>query len=163
MNALVDLGIITSTKGLKGEVKVKALGDSKLLLSLQKFFLSPPTPSIKTLTIESVSKGNKLMIVKFKEINSIEEASELKGKFLQQTADQLPENYFSLSSLIGLEVFSNNGIFLGTVTQLEESKAHDILVVGNKIEYRVPLIKEVIKDINIAKGSIFLRISKDQL
>jgi 16S rRNA processing protein RimM len=85
------------------------------------------------LTVESVRGTDELPIVAFEEVTTRDEAAALNGYVLEVRASDLPEldedEYYPFD-LIGLEVRTPEGGVAGTVTDIVESPAHDLLVVA---------------------------------
>jgi 16S rRNA processing protein RimM len=158
LKPLVDLGVIKRTKGLGGHVKVLPFIEKNLFKPSSTFFLSPPTLSNKKLTIEAVKPANKELVIKFVELNTIEEAKETTGCFLQKSAEELPSGYIPQSELIGCSVFSKEGALLGKLVQVEETPAYDMYVVKNSKEFRLAAIKEIVLEINLAEKKIIVNL-----
>ncbi len=161
MTDFVDLGLIKSTKGLKGEVKVKPLIDAELFKSNKSYLITPPLQLNRKLTIEAVNTSKEPIVIKFKEINSIEEAQTLKGRYLQIPTDDLPDGYYSKDAVIGFKVFSKGGRLIGEVIAMEESIAHDIFVMKvDSKEARFASVKEIILDVDLKNKKIIIDTDK---
>lgn len=165
MKDYLAVGYISQTKGINGEVKVKSLTEKeeRFLQPGNKFFLSPPTEHFSELTIEKAARRRDLLAIKFKEINSIEQATELKGRYLEIPAQKLTRGEYYWHQLIGLEVMTTEGKKIGEIAEIQSSKAHDIYVVKNEKEYSVPAVKDVVKEINLEKGYILIKPIKGLL
>lgn len=159
MKDLITVGYMTDTKGIKGEVKVKNLSDAPgRFAPSKKFLLNPPTSNLLELEIESFYTHKDLIIIKFVEINTLEQAQEIKGKYLEVEAEKLEQGQYYAHQLIGLTVKTIEGVELGRVVEIITSGAHDIYKVrhqGRK-EYLIPAVKEIVKEINIKKGYILI-------
>ncbi len=161
MSSFVDLGVIKSKKGLKGEVKVKAFVGTELFEPEQVFFLSPPIDELKTLTVESIKQAKSHLVIKFKEITSAEKATKIQGHFLQVSSEDLPPDFYSPTELIGAEVNSKDGEFIGNVMDIEYGKAHDFFVVksGSK-KVRIAAVKQMVLKVDIKKKKIVVDLPK---
>jgi|688.fasta_scaffold254151_3 16S rRNA processing protein RimM len=133
---LILVGIISNTKGLKGEVKIKSF--------------THPYISIKNYDIQD-KEGNKyklvnpylsgtLIVSKIEGINSIDDAILLKNKELYTTKDSFQteavDEFFHFE-LIDKQVFDKNNTLVGVISAIHNFGAGDILeinlVEGNKV------------------------------
>ncbi|MDI6717203.1 MAG: ribosome maturation factor RimM [Actinomycetota bacterium] len=146
--------------GVIGEVSVESLTDFperfKAGLTL---YLSPPIEDTRHLTIDSVTKGPRGLIIKFKEINSREEAELISGRDLLvpiEEAVRLPKEEFWVHDIVGMEVYTISGDFLGHITEVLRTGSNDVYIVKNSKEYLIPATQEVIKDISLEKRKILV-------
>ena len=132
MDDYIRVGVITSTHGIKGEVKVYPTTDDinrfeyldRVYLDLGKEY--------KPLRIEQVRYYKQLIILKFKDINDINDIEKYKGKDLlipKDEAIKLNEDEYFIFDLIDSEVYSEDGTKLGIVTEVLTSSANDVYVV----------------------------------
>jgi 16S rRNA processing protein RimM len=64
---------------------------------------------------------------------------------------------FYWAELIGLEVFNQSGIPLGTVTGLLETAANDVLVVGGSRERLIPYVKDhTVVTVDLQRGRMIV-------
>ena len=74
MNKYLELGQIVNVKGLKGEVKVNSFTDDNTKFErIPKVFIKQKN-NLTELEIEKVGYSKNQVIIKFKNINTIEEA-----------------------------------------------------------------------------------------
>lgn len=151
----LKVGVITTTHGLKGGVKVFSLTDTpQRFQELRWVYLNEGGERIP---IQDVKIRPKDIIVYLQGIDSIEKAEKLRGKPLLSDESQrvpLEEDRYYVADLVGLRVVLPDGEHVGTVTRVMETGAHDIYVVealGNGKEWMVPAVKEFVKEINISK------------
>jgi 16S rRNA processing protein RimM len=89
-------------------------------------------------------------------------ADTLRGQWLQvPEADAVPldEDEYYLYQLIGLKVFEEDESYLGTLTEVLETKANNVFIVnGPAGEILVPDISQVIRDINFENGRLVVRL-----
>jgi len=146
------VGQIIKAHGLKGFVEVKAETDNKKRFSLgSKLLLWPPVTEWPYLTIEAVKEKKDRYLLKFAELNSKNEADVVVGHSLviPAAAGEKPENSFWLHEIVGLQVYTDTGAFLGKVTEVIQTGANDVYVVKNDKEYLLPAIKEVVKEVDV--------------
>ena len=163
MENYLELGQIVNVKGLKGEVKVNSFSEnSSRFESLSKVFLKIKG-EIKQFEIERVGYSKNQVIIKFVGINTIEEAEKLRNSYIlidRDSLEKLPEGVYYIADLIGLDVFTDNGDYLGKVDDIYNTGSNDIYVVKNDLGQSklLPGIEEVIKNIDLKSGKIIVNL-----
>ena len=133
MKEYLELGQIVNTKGLKGEVKLNSFAeDNAIFERLPKVFLKSKAETLR----------NAYLLVKRTDL------------------DDLPEGVYYIADLIGLEVYTDKGEFLGKVDDIYSTGANDIYVVKNEMgkQKLLPGTDEVIKETNLAEGKIIVHL-----
>lgn len=163
MKEYLELGQIVNVKGLKGEVKLNSFAeDNEVFERLSKVFLKNKNEMIEK-QIEKVGYHKNQVILKFKDCNSIDEAEALRNAYLlvkRTDLGDLPEGIYYIADLIGLDVYTEEGEFLGKVDDIYSTGANDIYVVKNEMgkEKLLPGIDDVIKNIDIDAGKITVNL-----
>ena len=159
----LEVGKIINTHGLRGEVKIQSWTDSPdVFEDLGYVFVSGKLIDQK-LTIKQVKYQKNNIIVKFDEINTIEEAERYKNCVLTADRDMLgdlPEGVYYIADLIGLKVQTEDGTVLGTVTDVFQTGANDVYEVSrpeNK-PLLLPAIPNVVRRIDLADGIIVVQL-----
>ncbi len=159
----IIIGKVVSTQGNKGEVNVLPLTDSiDRFKNLDNVFLRSKK-SQTILNVEKIRKRNDTVILKLKDIENIEEAKMIVGSFLEverKNAVKLPKETYFIFEIIGLEVYDENNIFLGKVENVISTGSNDVYVVKNKDkeELFIPAIREVVKNVNLEKKRITIKM-----
>ena len=159
----ITIGKVVSTQGNKGEVKILSLTDSTdRFKNLTTVFLRNNN-SRTTLNIEKIRIKEDTVILKLKDIDNIEEAKMIVGSFLEverKNAVKLPKGTYFIFEIIGLEVYTENNIFLGKVENVISTGSNDVYIVKNKNkeELFIPAIREVVKNINLEKKRITINM-----
>lgn len=163
MNDFIRVGVITTTHGIKGEVKVfPTTDDINRFEYLEQIYLDTGT-EYKPLKIEHIKYFKQLVILKFKDINDINDIEKYKGKDLLIPRDKalvLKEDEYYIFDLIDSEVFTEDGTKLGLLAEVLTTAANDVYVVkttDNK-ELLLPSIKECILDVDIEKKRITVHL-----
>ena len=155
------IGKIVNTHGIKGEIRVLPLTDDigrfKNLKSIQL-----DDDRHTKVDIESVKYQNNFVLIKLKDINSINDAEKFKNVYIvvdRSNAIKLPEGSFFICDLIDIEVYDLNKVFLGKIIDILSTGSNDVYVVkdGNK-EILIPALKTVVKEINIQEGKIIVEL-----
>ena len=154
MEQYLRVGVITTTHGLRGEVKVFPTTDSKeRFLELDEVILRTSREET-VLHIEKVRFFKQLVIVKFKEYNRIEEVENLKQAELYVSRDNaapLEEGEYYIGDLIGMKVFTDDGEEFGEISDVMETGANDVYVIDTQKygEVLIPAIKQCILEVDI--------------
>ena len=162
MDDLLQVGVITTTHGLKGEVKVFPTTDEKeRFKELKQVILDTGTGKLD-LEIESVRFFKNLVILKFKGINDINDVEPYRKKSLyvtRENAVQLKENEYFIADLIGLAVVEEDGEELGELCDVLQTGANDVYCVKkDDQEILIPAIRECIRSVDIAAGKMTVHL-----
>lgn len=159
----ITIGKVVSTQSNKGEVNVLPLTDSTdRFKNLDTVFLRNSN-SLTTLNIEKIRIKENTVILKLKDIENIQEAKMIVGSFLEikrKNAVKLPKDNYFVFEIIGLEVYSENNIFLGKVENVISTGSNDVYIIKNKNkkELLIPAIREVVKNINLENKRITIKM-----
>lgn len=163
MEDLFKVGTISSTHGIRGEVKVyPATEDLDRFRQLKHLILDTGKNHIN-LEIEGVKYFKNQAILKFKGIDNINDIEKYKGKDLfvtRENAVKLEEDEYYVADLIGSNVISDEDIELGKLTEVIKTGANDVYVVtaNDGKEILLPVIRECILDIDIDKQIIKVHV-----
>ena len=163
MNPYLELGQIVNVKGLKGEVKVNPFTEKINRFETLKTILVKMKNENKEFEIEKVSYHKNQVILKLKGINTIEEAETLRNCYIlvnRSDLEPLAEGIYYIADLIGLEVYTLDGIALGKVDDIYNTGSNDIYVVKDELgkQKLLPGIPEVIKNVDLDNGKIIVNL-----
>lgn len=164
MNKYLELGQIVNVKGLKGEVKVNPFTeDNTRFERLPKVFVKKAKGDMKEYSISKVGYNKNQVIIKFKEINTVEEAETLRNSYILVDRDvlgELPEGVYYIADLIGLDVYTEAQEYLGKVDDIFSTGSNDVYVVKDELgkQRLLPGIDEVLKKIDIPNGKIIVNL-----
>lgn len=163
MEPYLRVGVIASTHGLKGEVKVfPTTDDPQRFLELKKVLLDTGH-EYRPLEVAGVKFFKNQVILKFREFQDINEVEQYKGKDLLVTRDQavpLMENENFITDLIGMEVYTDEDKCLGILTDVLQTGANDVYAVktdGGK-EVLLPAIPSCILKVNVEEARMTVHI-----
>ena len=159
MENLFQVGIISSTHGIKGEVKVfPTTNDEKRFKKLKEVLLDTGKEKL-CLEIESVKFFKQFVILKFKDYDSINDIEKYKGKSLfvtRENAVKLKKDEYFIADLIGMKVENEDGTFSGTLKDVIETGANDVYTVlcGDGSEVLIPAIKDCILSVDLENNEM---------
>ena len=154
MEQLLRVGVISSTHGVRGEVKVyPTTDDVNRFKKLKKVILDTGREYLD-LEIAGVKFFKNQVILKFKGIDNINDIEKYKGKDLlvnREDAVALEENENYVADLIDLKVVTDDGKVLGYLTEVMETGANDVYVVETEDgrELLLPAIRDCILDVDL--------------
>ncbi|HIZ23597.1 MAG TPA: ribosome maturation factor RimM [Candidatus Blautia faecigallinarum] len=165
MEDLLKVGVITTTHGVRGEVKVFPTTDSADRFLELSHVLLDTGRELKDLEIENVKFFKNLAILKFKGIDNINDIEMYKGKDLwipREEGQELAEDEYYIADLLGLSVILEDGSHFGTLKDVLETGANDVYVVTTDEgkEVLLPAIKECILDIDLEKNQMTVHLMK---
>ncbi len=154
MEERLQVGVISSTHGVRGEVKVfPTTDDPKRYKKLKKVYLDTGREFLP-LEIQGVKFFKQFVIVKFKGIDNINDIEMYRGKSLlvdRENAVPLKEDEYFIADMVGIEVFTEDGEKFGVLKEVMETGANDVYIIDSMKhgEVLVPAIKQCILDVNI--------------
>ncbi|MEM7216029.1 MAG: ribosome maturation factor RimM [Pseudomonadota bacterium] len=146
----VLLAQIGAAQGIKGDVRVKPFGEPHMLDQYGKL----ETADGRKLKITRMRPQKNMLIVKFEGVNSRDEAEALKGTELFVDRSKMPEpdeEEFYISDLIGMAVFGEEGNEIGSVKDIPNFGAGDMLEIvpaGGGVSFYLPFTREVVPEID---------------
>lgn len=168
MDNYLRVGVISSTHGVKGEVKVYPTTDDPQRFKQLKDVVLDTGKDLIPLEIEDVKYFKQMVILKFKGIDNINDIEKYRGKDLlvtRENAIPLEEGEYFIYDLLNSEVFTDTGEKLGILTEVMTSAANDVYVVKmeNGKEALLPAINECILDIDVDNKKIIVHLMKGLL
>ncbi len=154
MQDILQVGAVTSTHGLAGEVKVfPTTDDPKRFKKLKKVLLDTGK-GMRELEVAHVKFFKNLVILKFRGCDKIEDVMGFKGRDLyvtRENAVKLKKNEYFIADLIGMKVFLEDGTYLGMLAEVLQTGANDVYEVHleDGREVLIPAIRQCILDVDI--------------
>lgn len=163
MDNYLRVGVISSTHGIRGEVKVYPTTDDVKRFDYLKEIILDTGKEYIPLEIEQVKYFKNMPILKFKGINDINDIEKYRGKDLlitRENAVKLEAGEYFVFDLLYSEVFTEDGSSLGILTEIITTAANDVYVVKTKEnkEILIPSIKECILDVDVANKKITVHL-----
>lgn len=154
MEDLLQVGIITTTHGVNGEVKVfPTTDDPARFKKLKQVILDTGREKI-SLTVTQVRFFKNLVILKFKDYDNINDVEKWKSKGLyvtRENAVKCEEGEYFIADLVGMSVVSDEGEALGELSEVLSTGANDVYVVtkAGERDLLLPAIRECILSIDL--------------
>lgn len=161
----LQIGVITQTHGIRGEVKVFPTTDDAARFKKLKEVIMDTGRERLDMEIEGVKFFKQYVILKFKGYDSINDVEKYKSAKLYVTRDKavrLKKDEYFVADLIGMQVVTEEGEAFGLLKDVMATGANDVYVVerGDKEGTRVllPAIRECVKYIDMEAGVITVHI-----
>ena len=150
---MIQVGAISSTHGLKGEVYIYLTSDDPYRFDNLKEVLLDQGSVKRPLIIEYVKYFKGRPIVKFKGLDKIEDVQKLRGCPLvvrREDAIPLEEGEYFIGDLIGCTVYLEDGMVLGELVDVLRTGANDVYIVrkSDGKEILIPVIPECVLEKN---------------
>jgi 16S rRNA processing protein RimM len=161
---LIKIGAIIATRGLQGEVKVFPTTDflEERFFKGAKVMLSQNGEVKHLVTIKSVTNQKNILNIKFKEITTIEEAEKyLRFDIVIKKEDaKLPKGFVFDKDLIGMKVVSEDGTFIGEVSEVLNYTSQKQLRIKREDakDVLVPIVDFFIKETDVEKRQITINV-----
>lgn len=164
----LQVGVITQTHGIRGEVKVFPTTDDASRFKKLKEVIMDTGRERLTLEIEGVKFFKQYAILKFKGYDSINDIEKYKNAKLYVTRDKavkLKKDEYFIADLIGLDVVTDEREYFGRLKDVMSTGANDVYVVTREdgSEVLLPAIKECVKSVDMEQGQITVHIMEGLL
>ncbi|MCU6763447.1 Ribosome maturation factor rimM [uncultured Roseburia sp.] len=163
MEEYFQVGVISSTHGIAGEVKVFPTTDDVSRFKKLKEVILDTGKERMTLHITQVKFVKQMVVLKFREFSNINEVERFRGNSLLVTRDQavkLKKDEYFIADMIGLQVVSDENEFLGKLSDVIQTGANDVYVIQNETgeELLIPAIKDCILKVDMEQGQMLVHL-----
>jgi 16S rRNA processing protein RimM len=151
---LVLIGKIVGAHGLKGTSKIQSYAESlEIFKSGTVLLVSSPDGSENHYEIDWIKSHSRGALLTLKEVTDRDQAKSLIGSELYIEKAELPEleaGTYYWSDLIGVNVYTSDDRYIGSVASIIETGANDVYVVKDADkEILVPALESVVQSIDI--------------
>lgn len=165
MEKMFKVGVITSTHGVRGEVKVFPTTDDSARFKELKKVLLDTGKELLTFEVQGVKFFKQFVILKFKgidDINEIERYRHCSLFVMREDAVPLSEGEYFIADMLGMEVVTEDGERFGTFKDVIETGANDVYVVDSPVygEVLLPAIRECILKVDIKEQRMTVHLMK---
>ena len=152
MDDLLQVGAITQTHGLRGEVKVfPTTDDVKRFKKLKEVILDTGKEKM-ALEIENVRFFKQFAILKFKGLDNINDIERYKGKSLyvtRENAVKLRKDEYFIADLMGVKIYDEQDAYMGVLKDVIVTGANDVYEIALEDGRTLPAIKQCVLDVDI--------------
>lgn len=166
-DALIRLGRIYRPHGVRGEIKVAPdMEDPTRFEALDVVYVGPDESRVTRHRITSVryqeTKRGVTVILQLDGIADRGDAEVIAKQHLYATEDALPpldDDELFVHDLIGLDVITEDGTAIGTLSNVLPMPAHDMYVVHRPghAEQMIPAVDDFIVDVDLDAGQVVIR------
>ncbi|TAK27725.1 MAG: 16S rRNA processing protein RimM [Chloroflexota bacterium] len=153
----LSVGRILGRWGVKGEARVHLLTDFPERLQRRGHIYVDE----ELREIESCFPHKGGLVIKLAGVDTPEQADALRGKLLEipvAEASPLPPGHFYQYQIIGLQVWTEQGRYLGPVREILSTPAQDVYVIDYQgSEVLIPAVKDIIRQIDLPLRRITIR------
>ncbi len=151
---------IVSPQGNKGEVKAEVItAFPQRFASTREVYVGPEHQRYE---VEYHRFLDNSVVLKLRGIDTIDQAEQLRGKMVEvpeEEAVHLPPGHYFWHQIIGLKVVTVHGELLGRIEEILETGSNDIYVVrGPRGEILIPAIKQVVRSIDLDRGTVTVEL-----
>lgn len=163
MEKQLQVGVITSTHGIRGEVKVfPTTNDADRFRQLNKVYLDTGREQ-RQLEIENVKFFKQFAILKFKGIDNINDIEKYRGRSLlidREDAIELEEDEYYIADMLGMEIYTEDGKLFGSLRDVMETGANDVYIIESKEhgEVLIPAIKDCILEVDTKENRMKIHL-----
>ena len=157
----LEIGEITGTHGVRGEVRLNPWCDSPEFVVGFKTLYFDGNGSCAA-KLKAVRPHGNIVLLKIDGVDTVEQAQKLRGKilYMKRSDAKLPEGHYFIAELMGCRVLDadDESICYGTLTDVSETGANDVWHITNeKGEYLIPAIPDVVIETDVALNRVFIR------
>lgn len=159
---LISVGKILNFHGIQGEAKVGfSKNQQDFLTKLKVVYIKSGVEYLRK-EVKSVRFNKAFALIKFKDINSINDLMPYKGclLFVEKTTirENLQEDEFLIDELTGLEVFDLQDELVGVVVGVSNNGVNDFISVKSKSKKisLVPFVKDLVPSVDIKAKKIII-------
>lgn len=159
----LEIGQIVNTFGIKGMVKVKPFTDDIKRFDKLKNICVEKNHTKKEYEIEEVKYHKDMVLIKFKNVDTVEQAEMLRNSYLtisRDSVEELEEGRYYIVDMLGLEVYTDEQIQLGILEDIFNTGSNDIYVVKTQEGKQIllPAIQDVIKQIDMENKKMIVHL-----
>ena len=147
------MGRVAVPFGIKGWVKIQSFTETpESLLSYASWWIGRDS-SWREVRVEEAKVQSGTVVAKLAGSDDRDAAALYRGQEVAIARQAFPEakaNEYYWSDLVGLKVVNTEGADFGTVSEVLETGANDVLVVKGEKERLIPFIEQVIREVDMA-------------
>lgn len=161
------VGVMTKPHGLRGEMKVYPRTDfpeKRFAAGSTLYVRSEGASPIAELIVRSGRQQQNMWIVGFRDLHAIHDVERFRGMELCVSEEQLtplPEGTYYIHQLVGLQVYSDEGTYLGELKEVLQPGANDVYVVRGPLkddDILLPAIPDCVLNVDLSAKRMSVHI-----
>ena len=169
MEDMLRVGVIASTHGVRGEVKVFPTTDDPGRFKQLKEVILDTGKEHLPLEIQQVKFFKNMVILKFKGYDNINDIEKYKGKDIlvdREDGTPLGKDEYYIADMIGMDVYTDDPReHFGKLKDVMATGANDVYVIDSDKhgEVLVPSIRQCIMDIDVEERKMTIHLMEGLL
>jgi 16S rRNA processing protein RimM len=165
---MVIMGRVAAAHGIRGWIKIQPYTEYlDSLTDYASWWIGPEQGPWREVAVQQCEVHNKTLAALLPDCPDRNAAEKLKGLLIavpRSSLPQQPDDEYYWSDLIGLAVVNEAGVTLGTVANLLETGANQVLSVqGDSGVILIPFVASAIKQVDLKNKTIRVDWSADYL
>ncbi|NPV92109.1 MAG: 16S rRNA processing protein RimM [Firmicutes bacterium] len=162
MPRMITIGQVTTSHGSRGELRVIPLTDFPDRFSRLKEVVVEHNGQRSVRRLESARPHKQFVILKLEGVEDPETAQRMRHALVQIPEEDLmplPDGHYYIFQLIGLEVFTEAGEYLGKIDNVFQTGSNDVYRVLSDTgkEFLIPALKQVVTVIDLEQRRMVIR------
>ncbi|WP_312698831.1 ribosome maturation factor RimM [Sedimentibacter sp.] len=160
MNDYIKVGKIVNTHGIKGYLKCVPLTDDMERFEELKYIYTEKDN--KKRRLRDVWYRNNIVYILLEDINDMSTAETFRDSYISILEDQLrelPEDSYYIFDLEDMEVYSEDGEYLGKIKEIYQTGANDVYEITNENKsFLIPAVKDVVKKVDVENKRMVINV-----
>ena len=160
MNDYIKVGKIVNTHGIKGYLKCVPLTDDMERFEELKYIYTEKDN--KKRRLKDVWYRNNIVYILLEDINDMSTAETFRDSYISILEDQLrelPEDSYYIFDLEDMEVYSEDGEYLGKIKKIYQTGANDVYEITNENKsFLIPAVKDVVKKVDVENKRMVINV-----
>lgn len=160
MNDYIKVGKIVNTHGIKGYLKCVPLTDDMERFEELKYIYTEKDN--KKRRLKDVWYRNNIVYILLEDINDMSTAETFRDSYISILEDQLrelPEDSYYIFDLEDMEVYSEDGEYLGKIKEIYQTGANDVYEITNENKsFLIPAVKDVVKKVDVENKRMVINV-----
>jgi 16S rRNA processing protein RimM len=165
---LIQIGHVIRPHGVTGLLRIVSYAQSReTFLKAGSVFIGKANEDLEERDVLSIRRHGAVYLLKVSGLESVEATQELRGADIficKETLAEKEEGEFFHFELLGLDVYLDEGLYLGVLKSIFPTGSNDVYVVeGGGKQYLIPALYQVVKEVNLSEKRMVISPMKDLL
>jgi 16S rRNA processing protein RimM len=159
---ILEAGRIVKACGLKGRIKVLSYLESNDILQNLDTVSIKRGMQVETFKVKGIRSSGNCFFLDLEGVTDVERAKsfvDCEVLIPSDILEELPEDEYYWRDLVGLEVVTEDGHFIGKIKTIFSTGSNDVYVcAGGEREILLPAIADVIRKVDMEQGKMVVRL-----